>query len=49
MADSSCGLTLVTQFTYRGDASEEFSNTYWFAGSTPSDPIAWKALSSWPW
>lgn len=45
MANSSCGLTLVKQFTYRGDASEEYSNTYWFTGSTPSDPIAWKALA----
>jgi hypothetical protein len=45
MADSSCGVTLVKQFTYRGDASEEYSNTYWFSGSTPADAIAWKALA----
>lgn len=45
MADSSCGVTVIKQFTYRGDASEEYSNTYWFSGSTPSDAIAWKALT----
>lgn len=45
MADSACGITLVKQFPYRGDAGEEYSNTYWFSGSTPSDAIAWKALS----
>lgn len=39
------GITLIKQFTYRGDASEEFSNTYHFTGSVPSDNTAWKAFS----
>jgi hypothetical protein len=39
------GLTIVKRFTYRGDASEEFSNTYHFDGSEPADSTAWKALA----
>ncbi len=39
------GLTLVKRFTYRGDASEEFSNTYHFSGTVPADSTAWKALA----
>jgi hypothetical protein len=39
------GLTIVKKFTYRGNASEEFSNTYHFTGSVPADATAWKALS----
>lgn len=38
------GVTLVKRFTYRGDATEEFSNTYWFTGSVPADATAWRAL-----
>ena len=38
------GITLVKKFTYRGDATEEFSNTYHFTGSVPSDATAWLAL-----
>lgn len=45
MADSACGVTLVKQFTYRGNSAEEWSNTYWFTQSTPSDATAWKALA----
>lgn len=45
MADSVCGLTLVKRFPYRGDSTEEFSNTYWFDGSEPADDAAWKALA----
>jgi hypothetical protein len=39
-----CGMTTVKRFTYRGDSTEEFSNTYWFTGSTPADDAAWLAL-----
>jgi hypothetical protein len=39
-----CGLTLVKKFTYRGDATEEFSNTYHFSGAIPADNTAWAAL-----
>jgi len=45
MSDSACGLTLVKRLPYRGDSNEEYSNTYWFDGSTPADPAAWKALA----
>jgi hypothetical protein len=39
------GLTIVKRFTYRADATEEFSNTYWLTGSVPSDAAAWKTLA----
>lgn len=39
------GLTIVKRFTYRGDANEEYSNTYWFKPVTPpASPTDWKAL-----
>ena len=38
------GITLVKRFTYRGDATEEFSNQYWLSGSIPSDNTAWQTL-----
>lgn len=39
------GLTIVKRFNYRGDASEEYSNTYWFTPLTPpADAAAWRAL-----
>jgi hypothetical protein len=38
-------VTLVKRFPYRGDSTEEFSNTYWFDGTTPADTTAWKALA----
>lgn len=37
-------LTIVKKFTYRGDASEEWSNTYAFEGADPADSAAWLAL-----
>lgn len=37
------GLTVIKRFTYRGVA-EDYSNTYWFTGSVPSDAAAWRAL-----
>lgn len=43
MADK-VGLTVIKKFTYRGDASEEFSNTYHFTGAIPADATAWRAL-----
>lgn len=42
---SQVGLTLIKRFNYRGDATEEFSNTYHFSGSIPADDTAWKALA----
>jgi hypothetical protein len=41
---SACGLTIVKRFPYRGDTTEEFSNTYWFTGGPPADDAAWLAL-----
>jgi hypothetical protein len=38
------GLTLVKTFTYRGDATEEFSNTYHFKNSPPGDDPSWTVL-----
>jgi len=38
-------ITLIKRFTYRGDANEEFSNTYALTGSVPADNTAWKALA----
>lgn len=39
------GVTVVKRFFYRGDATEEFSNQYWFQGaSTPTDTAGWRAL-----
>lgn len=38
------GLTVIKRFTYRGDATEEWSNTYWFSGSVPADDAAWLTL-----
>jgi len=38
------GIILVKRFTYRGDATEEFSNGYHLSGSVPSDGTAWQTL-----
>lgn len=38
------GLTVVKRFPYRGDTTEEFSNTYFFTGTTPASPSAWRTL-----
>lgn len=37
-------LTIVKSFSYRGSA-EEWGNTYFFDGDTPSDPASWKTLA----
>ena len=44
MAAPTTGLTIVKRFSYRGDASEEWSNKYLLTGSTPADSAAWRAL-----
>lgn len=43
---AACGLTIVKKFTYRGDASEEFSNQYWLTGGAPADSAAWLSLAN---
>jgi len=40
------GLTLIKQFTYRGQAGEEFSNTYWFKNNPPGGPDNWDVLAN---
>jgi hypothetical protein len=37
-------ITIVHDFTYRG-AVEQWSNTYHFSGTVPSDTAAWKTLA----
>lgn len=39
------GITLVKQFEYRGDTTEEYSNTYHLTGAIPADDAAWKTLA----
>lgn len=38
------GITLVQQMTYRGDTTEEWSNTYHFRNAPPTDDTAWQAV-----
>lgn len=40
------GVTLVQQFYYRGDPTEEFSNTYHFRDAPPSTSADWDTLVS---
>lgn len=40
---SQAGLTIIKSFTYDGHA-EEWSNQYWFKGTVPANPTAWRAL-----
>jgi len=44
MAAPTTVLTVVKDFTYRGVAGEEWSNTYMLSGTTPVDSPAWRAL-----
>lgn len=37
-------LTVIKRFPYRGDVTEEFSNSYVFIGTTPADAAAWRTL-----
>lgn len=38
------GLTLTKTMNYRGDATETFSNTYWFKGPPPGNDASWEVL-----
>jgi hypothetical protein len=39
------GLTIIKRFLYRGNANEEYSNTYWLTPTTaPADDAAWRTL-----
>lgn len=44
MAAPTTVLTVIKRFTYRGNANEEWSNTYAFTGATPADSSAWRTL-----
>lgn len=44
MAPPTTVLTVVKRMTYRGDAGEEWSNTYALSGTTPADSAAWRTL-----
>jgi hypothetical protein len=37
-------LVIIKRFNYRGDAMEEFSNSYMLTGTTPADSAAWRTL-----
>lgn len=37
-------ITIIKRTPYRGDATEEWSNTYRLTGTTPADSAAWLAL-----
>src|SRR5262252_4640546 len=43
------GLTLIKEFPYRGDATEQFSNKYWFKGQPPGDSASWLVLADDVW
>lgn len=44
MAPPTTVLTVIKRFPYRGNANEEFSNTYMLTGATPADSGAWRTL-----
>lgn len=44
MAAPTTVLTVVKRMTYRGNANEEWSNTYALSGTTPVDSGAWRTL-----
>jgi hypothetical protein len=44
MAAPTTYLTVIKRMSYRGDPSEEWSNSYALTGSTPVDSAAWRTL-----
>lgn len=38
------GIVSTKEFPYRADASERFSNKYWFTGAVPTSPATWKTF-----
>lgn len=44
MAAPTTYLTVIKRFNYRGDANEEWSNSYALTGATPADSAAWRTL-----
>lgn len=45
MANPLMGFTIVKQFTYRGDPTEEWSGTYHFTAPPPSTDTNWKIVA----
>jgi len=41
---SACGIVITKQFSYRGDATEQWSNKYWLTGAPPASPAGWETL-----
>lgn len=44
MAAPTTYLTVIKRFNYRGNANEEWSNSYALTGATPVDSAAWRTL-----
>lgn len=44
MAAPTTKLTVIKRMPYRQSTAEEWSNTYMFSGSTPTDSAAWRTL-----
>lgn len=44
MPAPTCYLTVIKRFSYRGNANEEWSNSYALTGTTPADAAAWRTL-----
>lgn len=44
MAAPQCRLVLIKRMTYRGIATEEWSNAYMLSGAKPADSTAWRAV-----
>ncbi len=42
---AACGLTIVKRFTYRDDATEEWSSVYWLQGTAPQTYNDWQTLA----
>jgi hypothetical protein len=46
MPNPGAGVTVVKEFSYRGDAGEQWSNTYWFGAPAPITTAEWDALTN---